>query len=115
MVAELFEAILGAVVMDGGLDPVRDLARRIIGRSGEPVTPPPMDPKSALQILAQSRFGTLPVYRLLERRGPPHQPIFRLEVTVRGDGGNVSAQAEGSSRQAAERDAARRALELLSG
>jgi ribonuclease-3 len=115
VVAELFEAILGAVVMDGGLDPVRDLARRIIGRRGGPVTPPPMDPKSALQILAQSRFGALPVYRLLERRGPPHQPIFRLEVTVRGDGGNVSAQAEGSSRQAAERDAARRALELLSG
>ncbi len=115
VVAELFEAILGAVVMDGGLDPVRDLARRIIGRSDGPVTPPPMDPKSALQILAQSRFGTLPIYRLLERRGPPHQPIFRLEVTVRGDGGNVSAQAEGSSRQAAERDAARRALELLAG
>jgi len=115
VVAELFEAILGAVVMDGGLDPVRDLARRIIGQSGAPDTPPPMDPKSALQILAQSRFGTLPVYRLLERRGPPHQPIFRLEVTVRGDGGNVSAQAEGSSRQAAERDAARRAIELLSG
>jgi len=114
VVAELFEAILGAVVMDGGLDPVRDLACRIIGQGGVPATPPPMDPKSALQILAQSRFGTLPVYRLLERRGPPHQPIFRLEVTIRGDGGNVSAQAEGSSRQAAERDAARRALDLLS-
>jgi ribonuclease III len=103
------------VVMDGGLDPVRDLASRIIGQGGVPATPPPMDPKSALQILAQSRFGTLPVYRLVERRGPPHQPIFRLEVTVRGDGGNVSAQAEGSSRQAAEREAARRALDLLSG
>jgi len=115
VVAELFEAILGAVVMDGGLDPVRDLACRIIGQGGVPATPPPLDPKSALQILAQSRFGTLPIYRLLERRGPPHQPIFRLEVTVRGDGGNVSAQAEGSSRQAAERDAARRALDLLSG
>jgi ribonuclease-3 len=115
VVAELFEAILGAVVMDGGLDPVRDLARRMLVGSAVPATPPPLDPKSALQILAQSRFGALPVYRLLERRGPPHQPIFRLEVTLRGDGGNVSAQAEGPSRQAAERDAARRALELLSG
>ena len=115
VVAELFEAILGAVVMDGGLDPVRDLARRVIGQGDVPATPPPMDPKSALQILAQSRFGTLPVYRLLERRGPPHLPIFRIEVTVRGDGGNVSAQAEGSSRQSAERDAARRAIDLLSG
>jgi len=114
VVAELFEAILGAVVLDGGLDPVRDLAGRVISRVGGPAALPPMDPKSALQILAQSRFGTLPVYRLLDRRGPPHQPIFRVEVTVRGGACNVSAQAEGSSRQAAERDAARQALSLFS-
>jgi dsRNA-specific ribonuclease len=114
VVAELFEAILGAMVMDGGLDAVRDLARRVIGQSGVPAAPPPMDPKSALQILAQSRFGTLPTYRLLDRRGPPHHPIFRVEVTVRGDAGNVVAAAEGSSRQAAEREAARRVLDMLS-
>ena len=115
VVAELFEAILGAMVMDGGLDPVRDLARRVIGHSGVPAAPPPMDPKSALQILAQSRFGTLPTYRLLDRRGPPHHPIFRVEAMVRGDAGNVAATAEGSSRQAAELEAARRALDMLSG
>lgn len=115
VVAELLEAILGAMVMDGGLDPVRELARRVIGQAGEPAAPPPMDPKSALQILAQSRFGTLPTYRLLERHGPPHHPTFRVEVAVRGDAGNVAASAEGSSRQAAEREAARRALDMLSG
>jgi len=114
VVAELFEAILGAMVMDGGLDPVRELARRVIGQAGEPAAPPPMDPKSALQILAQSRFGTLPTYRLLERHGPPHHPTFRVEVTVRGDAGNVAASAEGPSRQTAEREAARRALGMLS-
>jgi ribonuclease-3 len=114
VVAELFESVLGAMVMDGGLDPVRDLARRVIGQSGVPAPPPPMDPKSALQILAQSRFGTLPTYRLLDRWGPPHHPTFRVEVTVRGDAGNVVAAAEGSSRQAAEREAARRAQGMLS-
>jgi ribonuclease-3 len=115
VVAELFEAILGAMVMDGGLDPVRELAHRVIGQSGVPTSPPPMDPKSALQVLAQSRFGTLPTYRLLDRRGPPHHPTFRVEVVVRGAAGNVAAAAEGSSRQTAEREAARRALDMLSG
>ena len=72
-----------------------------------------MDPKSALQMLAQARFGTLPTYRLLERRGPPHHPIFRAAVRVFGGEEEVQAEAEGSSRQAAEQEAARLALKRL--
>jgi len=114
VVAELFEAILGAMVMDGGLDRVRDLARRVIGHAGVPATPPPMDPKSALQILAQSRFGTLPTYRLQSDAASTPADVPR-----RGDGprdaGNMAAAAEGPSRQAAEREAARLALDMLAG
>jgi ribonuclease-3 len=63
-------------------------------------------------MLTQARFGTLPAYRLLERRGPPHHPTFRVAVKVHGEG-EVHAEAEGSSRQGAEREAARMALEQL--
>ncbi len=113
VLAEMFEAVLGAVVEDGGLDAVRALAHRVITQAGRTTVPPPVDPKSALQMLAQARFGTLPTYRLLGRRGPPHQPIFRVGVNVNGGETEIQAEAEGSSRQAAEQDAARLALEKL--
>jgi len=114
VLAEIFEAVLGAMVEDGGLDAVRSLAHRVIAQEGIPATPPPVDPKSALQMLVQARFGTLPAYRLLERRGPPHHPTFRVAVRVHGGEDEVQAEAEGSNRQAAEQEAARLALERLS-
>ncbi len=110
VLAEIFEAVLGAMVEDGGLDAVLALAQRLITEGATLAAPPPLDPKSALQMLAQARFGTLPSYRLLERRGPPHQPVFRVGVRVAGSGGEILAEAEGSSRQGAEQDAARQAL-----
>jgi len=114
VLAEIFEAVLGAMVEDGGLDAVRSLAHRVIAQEGIPATPPPVDPKSALQMLVQARFGTLPAYRLLERRGPPHHPTFRVAVRVHGGEDEVQAEAEGGNRQAAEQEAARLALERLS-
>ncbi len=115
VLAEMLEAVLGAIVKDGGLDTIRALAHRAIAAGGTGTTPPPMDPKSALQMLAQARYGTLPTYRLLDRRGPPHQPTFRIGVRVNREGIEVQAEAEGASRQAAEQEAARLALQQLAG
>jgi len=113
VLAELLEAVLGAMVKDGGLEAVRVLAHCLITQHGLATAPPPVDPKSALQMLAQARYGTLPTYRLLERRGPPHHPIFRVIVRVNGEGTEVVAEAEGTTRQAAEQEAARLALQRL--
>jgi ribonuclease-3 len=110
VLAEMFEAVLGAVVEDGGLEVIRTLAQRVIAQEGSVAASPPVDPKSALQMLAQARFGTLPAYRLLERRGPPHHPTFRVAVRVSGGEDQVQTEAEGRSRQAAEQEAARLAL-----
>ncbi len=110
VLAEMLEAAVGAMVEDGGLDAVRALAHRVITQEGITLIPTPVDPKSTLQMLAQARFATLPVYRLLERRGPPHQPTFRVGVRVIGGGADVRAEGEGASRQTAEQDAARLAL-----
>ena len=113
VLAEIFEAVLGAVVEDGGLDAIQALANRVIAQEGIVPSAPLVDPKSALQILTQARFGTLPVYRLLERRGPPHHSTFRVAVRVVGGKEDIHTQAEGGSRQAAEQKAARLALEKL--
>lgn len=110
VMAEMLEAVLGAMVQDGGLGAVQSLALRVVMQGGLATVPPPLDPKSALQLLAQARHLRLPAYRLLERRGPSHHPTFRVQVTLRDQGMDVQAEAEGSSRQAAEQEAARLAL-----
>ena len=92
VIAEMLEATLGAMVEDGGLDAVRAMAHRVIAEQGVAAVPPPVDPKSALQMLAQARYGTLPGYRLLERRGPAHHPIFRDWVREKGEGDPVPDQ-----------------------
>jgi dsRNA-specific ribonuclease len=62
---------------------------------------------------ALARQEKLPSYRLVEKRGPAHHPTFRVAVTTGGPGGEIRSEAEGSSRQAAEQEAARLALAEL--
>jgi len=111
--AELLEAVLGAVVQDGGFEAVRPLAARLIAEDGAVPGRPVVDAKSTLQMLTQSRAGRLPTYRLIGRWGPPHHPTFRVQVTAPGPDGDVHAEAEGTSRQSAEQEAARLLLQQL--
>lgn len=110
VLAELLEAVLGAVVEDGGFDAIRALAARVVAQSRESATHPVVDAKSALQMATLARQEKLPSYRLIEKRGPAHHPTFRVAVTVRGPEGEFRMEAEGSSRRAAEQEAARLAL-----
>ncbi len=112
VLGERLEAVLGAVMEDGGLEAIQTLARRVLTEAPAPLDAG-VDPKSALQMLVQARSGRLPVYRLLERRGPPHRPIFRVGLTLPSPDGDCRVEAEGASRQAAEQDAARQMLEHL--
>jgi ribonuclease-3 len=113
VLAELLEAILGAVVQDGGFEAIRTLAARVIRQAGEVTSHPIVDAKSALQMAALARQDRLPSYRLVEKRGPAHHPTFRVAVTTGGPDGEIRSEAEGSSRQAAEQEAARLALAAL--
>jgi ribonuclease III len=107
VLAEMLEALLGAVVEDEGLEPVRALAARVMAGEVVASTGAPVDAKSALQMLIQARTGRLPVYRLLGRWGPPHHPTFRVQAAASGPDGDRTAEAEGPSRQTAEQEAAR--------
>jgi ribonuclease-3 len=113
VLAELFEAVLGSMVEDGGLEAVRALAERVAAQSPEAGTAPTLDAKSALQMTALARGGRLPSYRLIEKRGPAHHPVFRVSVILRTPDGEMTAEAEGGSRQAAEQEAAGLALRKL--
>jgi ribonuclease-3 len=113
VLGERLEAVFGAIMQDGGLAAIQALAREVLASQSLPPGAG-VDAKSALQMLAQARSGRLPAYRLLERRGPPHRPVFRVAVSLPAPEGDVQAEAEGSSRQAAEQAAARRLLDAMS-
>jgi ribonuclease III len=110
VLADACEAILGAMYLDGGLDPVRDFVRRHWTPMMQAWSKPPKDPKTRLQEWAQGMGLALPVYRMLSAAGPPHKPRFRIEVEVAG---YPPATAEGPSKREAERGAAHALLERL--
>ncbi|MEF2144795.1 MAG: ribonuclease III [Desulfovibrionaceae bacterium] len=97
LLADVLEAIFGAVFLDGGYEPAQKLILRLFEdrwpeleqlRSSK-------DHKSHLQEITQQRFRTLPVYTLLSSKGPEHAKVFEVEVgisdgrTFRGLGGSL--------------------------
>lgn len=123
VLSNTMEAVMGALFLDGGLEPVRAFARsRVMGeaaerlaaelRSGEALG----NYKSALQERLQaSRVGT-PVYIVKHETGPGHRKRFMVEVRLKSQGNVPSeplARGLGSTKKVAEQDAARRALEHL--
>jgi ribonuclease-3 len=104
-----FEAVIGAIYLDGGIDCIRRLARSACDEqlSDQQLGP---DPKSALQQLAQSRLRVTPRYHLVSRSGSAHTPTFEVEVRL---GQSPLGRGSGRSRRDAEREAARQALANL--
>lgn len=110
--ADTFEAVLGAVYLDGGLEAARVICERF---SAEMLADPHAllateNPKGALQELVQELYQTPPVYEVLNVSGPDHLPRFSVRVLV--DGQEVATASAGSRRRA-ERGAAEMALKKL--
>jgi len=112
LLADAFEAILGAVYLDGGLRAARAFVRRHLGVAIDAALKgsagPADDYKSRLQEWAQDRLRVTPRYRIVSATGPDHAREFFAEVRV---GGEVRGRGHGASRKAAEQRAAKSALE----
>ena len=104
MIGDAVEAIIGALYIDGGLD----VARSFLKTRPNDVSHLVRDSKSRLQVLCQDIAKIAPVYSLVSREGPEHQPVFTVKVELLG---KVLAYGTGSSRKAAEQDAAKKALD----
>ena len=107
MIEDACEALIGAVYRDGGHDAAREVIERLWGKLTDGA--PPSDAKTALQEWVQARGRPLPVYRTVAREGPPHDPVFTIEVAVEG---LPPARASAGSKRAAERAAARELLAI---
>jgi len=107
-----YEAVVGAAYIDGGIDK----ARRFVMRSLAPELAAlpkgriPADPKSRLQEVLQARYQRPPAYKVLRDEGPDHSKVFTVQVSA---GRKILGEGKGKSKQQAEKEAARRALESL--
>ena len=123
VLSNTMEAVIGALFLDGGLEPVRAFARQyVMGdtvqelaeqlKSGAALG----NYKSALQERLQAERAGAPVYKVKSESGPDHRKRFLVEVrlkTADGEPGKPLARGSGSTKKHAEQDAARRALARL--
>ncbi|MEX1025762.1 MAG: ribonuclease III [Planctomycetota bacterium] len=110
VLANLYEAVLGAIYLDGGLEPARDFALVTLDRllaEAERSLESDRNPKQTLQHLCQTTSGAPPVYELLDERGHSHARAFRVRAV---HGARAFPSAWGRTRKEAERWAAHEAL-----
>lgn len=103
ILADVCEALIGAVFIDGGYAPAASVVERFWGAHLLHPTSPLRDPKTMLQEWAQARGMPAPSYREVERSGPDHDPQFRVVVEV---GGHEPVEGIGRSKRTAEQAAA---------
>jgi len=110
--AAVFEAVIGAMYLDGGLEPARDFIRKSITEYLDRLADSQTHEnyKSALQQYAQRHLAATPVYESLDEQGPDHSKCFEICVVI---GTDRFPSAWGPSKKEAEQGAARKALEAL--
>lgn len=112
LLADAFEAIIGAVYQDASYDQAATVVKKVMAEKlqGDVRGLLRKDFKSALQEYTQSKYLEMPVYHVITQRGPAHNPEFEVVVQVRGE---VLGTGTGSSKKRASQDAAARALGAL--
>ncbi len=110
--ADAFEATVGAIYLDGGIESARQFVlRRFHEAFGQLEALPSLhNPKGELQELLQAESAEAPAYQLVSVSGPDHDRVFECAVMYRGE---LLGHGAGKTKKAAESEAARSALALL--
>lgn len=114
VLADVFEALVAAIYLDGGLEPARQF---IIDHMGPEIDRVAENAhvgnyKSTLQQLAQREFGATPAYHVLDEKGPDHSKCFKIAATI---GGLTFKGAWGRNKKEAEQKAALNAIHQIRG
>jgi len=110
ILANAFEALIGAIYLDGGYDTAKKFVEKFVLPQLPNILSNKLylDPKSAFQESAQEKMGVTPHYEVIEETGPDHNKKFVVAIMV---GTEQIATGEGSSKQEAQEQAARAGLE----
>ncbi|MBP85507.1 MAG: ribonuclease III [Planctomycetaceae bacterium] len=112
LLADVFEALVAAIYLDGGDEAVRRFITEHVGPEIEKAEAGQLEGnfKSQLQQLAQRDFGCTPVYQLLDEKGPDHAKCFQISAKI---GSHQYESAWGNNKKEAEQRAAFNALSEL--
>ena len=111
ILADTFEAFIGSLYLDQGLNPCKDFIEKHLIRELSYIVKAGLfrDTKSQFQEEAQERVEITPTYKVLEEKGPDHAKHFLVGVFLNND---LAAKGWGSSKQEAEEAAAKEALKI---
>lgn len=110
VLCDVCEAVIGAIYIDGGVDGAIEFVNEHWKELIDKRVAPPKDTKSALQELAHAKGLGAPIYRVVERKGSEHNPLFFVGVSLT----NMEEQVgQGHSKKLAEFDAAAKMLEKI--
>jgi ribonuclease-3 len=114
VLADMFESLIAAIYLDGGLEPAREFILRYLGPEIDQVAEGAHggNYKSLLQQLAQREFGATPIYQLLDEKGPDHSKCFKISAVI---GRQPYPAAWGRNKKEAEQKAAMNALSQING
>lgn len=112
ILCDAYEALIGALYLDQGIDKTRDFALPHLKPALEKVlaTDSEKDPKSQLQEITQSEYQLTPTYRTVKEEGPDHAKEFTIEAVI---GNRTYGTGKGFSKQNAAQAAAQAALNNL--
>jgi ribonuclease-3 len=113
ILADTFESIIGAIYLDGGIEPAHTFVLRFFEKQLNEIDPKLIqkDPKTLLQELLQSKKSDLPIYTVVSIEGEAHSQTFTIECHIRKS--NIKTQGVGNSRRIAEQEAASKAYQLM--
>ncbi|MEA3456846.1 MAG: ribonuclease III [Campylobacterota bacterium] len=112
LLSNAFEAVIGAIYLEGGLEIVRGIVEKLLEETHRKIDLQSLskDYKTALQELTQASHGVTPTYELLRSFGPDHKKEFEIAIILND---KTIATAQGKSKKEAQQKAAYIALEKL--
>lgn len=112
LLADVFEAVIGALYLDQGFEVVKKFLHEHLFPQFSEIKSKKLyrDSKSVLQEMVQSQGSPTPAYEVIQEEGPDHDKTFTIQVKVDG---KVLGAGSGKSKQLAQQEAARQALEVL--
>jgi ribonuclease-3 len=110
IIADVVESMIGAIYIDGGYEEAQRVLLHLWGDMVQTLKDVPQDPKTELQEWVQARGLELPQYKIIDKSGPDHAPLFSIQLKIEGFDPVVS---KGTSRRQTEKLAAKEMLKKL--
>ncbi len=110
IISDACEAIIGAIFLEHGINVAEKIILNLWSKDLKNSVETQIDAKTRLQEYSLKEFKILPVYKLIESKGPNHKPTFKIQVKIK----NTKAElGHGSSKKIAEQNAAKKLIDKI--